>query len=537
MESKDRSGIRKKRVFICIGIVIGVLLYMLFLIVLNSHISITSDQANHLLQADDILSGNFFMRDWILTGITFFTTDLLYYEVGRILCGISPEAVYVAVGAMAASTLIAAYLASVAGEKKYLKLKTFLFAMLMLIPCRNALGALRIHTGAVFYSIVSFLLVYKTLGSNTETNDVHTKKRKILVMSLLFIVSLFGAIGDFLFVVEGAIPICLVCFFWLLSTDKSSDKKMPCMLIGIIILAVVCAALWEKVFFAIGGADKNSYMEEILFIDLTKWGDKFSSMAKQIMDMCMGAFYKGEVANFWNLIKSINFLGILVSAVFVIKYLWQLIRQKIRELDLISVLMSLSIIVALAASLLTDRSAAVYITIVPIAFGVVLLRNIESLINSVNNKRLFIAVIALLAFLSFAGKIKEISSYIKNELHTSEYALVEVLEEQGLKNGYGSFWDASIITILSQNHTTVRHIRYEENVVAMWKWFAKREWYQQDAEFIVINKSSEDTDFLQIAEANMLNVFGEPSKRIEIDKYLVLVYDYDLSQKLGDLPK
>ncbi len=534
MEPKEKNRCGRKRMFICIGIFISILLYTLFLTVLNSHISITSDQANHLLQADDILSGNFFMRDWILTGISFFTTDLLYYELGRILCGISPEAVYLAVGAMAASVLIAAYLAVVAGERGHLKLKTFLFAMLMLIPCKGALGALRIHTGAAFYSIVSFLLVYKMLGNITY--DKWTKNRKILFMSLLFIVSSFGAIGDFLFVVEGAIPICLVCLFWLLSADKSQDKKTAYKIIGITILAVVCAILWEKLFFAIGGADKNSYMEDILFIDLTEWRDKFVTIIKWIMDMSMGAFYKEKVSNIWNLLKSINFFGILVSVVFVIKYLWLLIKQKIRELDLISVLMSCSIIMSVAASLFTDKAAAVYINIVPIAFGVILLRNIDFLLN-VNNKGLCIAVISLLAILSFVGKIKEISSYVKDEMYTSQYELVEVLEEQGLKNGYASFWDASIMTVLSKNHATVRHIRCVEDKVGMWKWFAKKEWYQQNADFIVINKSSEESDFLRISEVNMLNVFGEPVERIEIDKYIVLVYDHDLSQMLSEIPK
>lgn len=100
-----RKPIVRKFVFIFAAI-----FYIFCIIGLCSHIDVDSDRANHLLQAEDILSGNFFMSDWVLTGITFFTTDLIYYEIGKIFCGVTPEAIYVTGGLMVSSALIAGFL-------------------------------------------------------------------------------------------------------------------------------------------------------------------------------------------------------------------------------------------------------------------------------------------------------------------------------------------------------------------------------------------------------------------------------------------
>ena len=99
------------------------LLYAVFVIWLFRFSGIDSDQANHLLQADDILSGNFFLKDWNLTGVTFFTTDLLYFEIARLIFGVRYRAIYVANGLKFLSIAAAAYYAVMKGCCRDWKLK------------------------------------------------------------------------------------------------------------------------------------------------------------------------------------------------------------------------------------------------------------------------------------------------------------------------------------------------------------------------------------------------------------------------------
>ena len=55
--------------------------YFLYLCCAARSLPINSDIANHMLQAQDFLSGNFLMKGWIFTGVTFLTTDLFVYEI------------------------------------------------------------------------------------------------------------------------------------------------------------------------------------------------------------------------------------------------------------------------------------------------------------------------------------------------------------------------------------------------------------------------------------------------------------------------
>lgn len=411
-----RKPIVRKFVFIFAAI-----FYIFCIIGLCSHIDVDSDRANHLLQAEDILSGNFFMSDWVLTGITFFTTDLIYYEIGKIFCGVTPEAIYVTGGLMVSSALIAGFFASMAGEKKNFKLKLFLFISLAAIPCHDYIFSFRVHTGAVFLCIISFLLVYGLFSKDSD------EKKKRVYISLLFLCFLFGTIGDLLFVMEGIIPIIMICFFKLLDADEAEDKKQYIQIVGIAILAIICAFLWEKIFFGVGGADKNSFMEDFLFFKPKKWVDRFLSFMTGSMILSMGDFGGDKVADFWNLLKGINFLIMLISFAFVIKNLYGLVKQKIKVLDMMSALLSCSVFMAFLSYLLTTKSEERYITIVPLACGIIFIRNIDSIIN-VKNKQFCIGFIVILSLLSFVGKTREIGQYIQYVPNADKRELVVFLE-------------------------------------------------------------------------------------------------------------
>ncbi len=521
----NKSIIRK------ILFLVASVIYIFGIISLCSRIDLDADKANHLLQAEDILSGNFFMSDWELTGVTFFTTDLIYYEIGKIFCGVTPKAIYVAVGLMIASVLIACYFACMIGEEKSLRLKRFLFIALMLIPCRQYIFYFRVHTGAIFLCIIAFLLVYSILKKE------ELSKRKIYYI-LLFIVFSFGTIGDMLFVLEGIIPIILVCFFKLLDIDDKEEKKTLYKLIIIAVFAVICAILWDKMFFYIGGANKNNFVEIMKFSKLNEWFSRFQSFLSGIMTLCMGNFWGKQVANIWILIRGINFLIMLIAFILIITNLCRLIKQKIEMLDIMSVLLSCSALMSFLAYILTGMSEVRYITIIPIAGGIVLIRNIDSVIN-VKNKQICVGLIVILSFLSFIGKIKEISGDMQHTQESDKYELIGFLEEHGLENGYGSFWNASDLTVISENHIKVRHIKADDNnEMQMYKWFAKNEWYSEEAEFVIVDNSKQDGgegDDFGVSEVNVKNFFGDPFERYEVGNYIVLVYDSDLSQML--LPK
>lgn len=83
-----------------LGIVIGLAVYLGYCIKIFQLMQMDSDYSNLILEASDILHGNFFMNGWTQTGISFFTTDMLYYLIAVAFIGICQESYWIASGIM-----------------------------------------------------------------------------------------------------------------------------------------------------------------------------------------------------------------------------------------------------------------------------------------------------------------------------------------------------------------------------------------------------------------------------------------------------
>ena len=90
------------------------LLVFCHIYIIQSHMYIESDLSNMVLEADDFLKGNFLLRgwnnEWFSTGITYLTTDLLYFLFSVGLFGISKTSVYLGCSLYAFMTFITAFL-------------------------------------------------------------------------------------------------------------------------------------------------------------------------------------------------------------------------------------------------------------------------------------------------------------------------------------------------------------------------------------------------------------------------------------------
>lgn len=68
------------------------LLFICWFIILMkafSRLGLNSDMAGMVIEANEIISGNFFLNGRYLTGLTFFPTDLLFFVISSLLFGLS----------------------------------------------------------------------------------------------------------------------------------------------------------------------------------------------------------------------------------------------------------------------------------------------------------------------------------------------------------------------------------------------------------------------------------------------------------------
>lgn len=505
-------------------------LYCVLISLACKNVGLDSDKANHLLQAKDIVEGNVFLKDWFLTGVTFLTTDLPYYILGYLLCGVSFRGVYVSAGLMIAAALIAGYVCSFVCTDRN-KEKKIMYLLLVGIPSINLVYHFRVHTGAVTVILLCFLLFHCLI------NDVISEKHIWLLGFLMFV----GVFGDLLVAIECCLPIVLYSLYFIAITDKEHHAK----LIKHILISVLSAAfaiVAQKLYIIIGGSNLNSYlMSRSYFTDISLWPDKINEFIHSVL-LIAGADFTGHPINdIAYTVRVCNFIVLVIAIIIAAVLIVKMFRKE--KIDCLSFVMILAIFFSASAYIFTDLAEPRYITVIPLCIFIVFIRNIEFVFAYFSNKRLVSSVLLLSAAVSAVSNCsgyitRNYDDYYKVQNYSqypldSYYDLIAFLKDHNLKNGYASFWNSSIITVLSGEEVTIRHIDRLDNMFIVNRWFCKSNWYQEETDFLLINTNDEGDNTFNNGVDSAIQFFGEPIEQYVLNGYIILVYDYDLSTALG----
>jgi len=511
--------------------VVAMVIYSWIMIYLCSSIPLDSDRANHLLQAQDIAAGNLFLNGWNLTGVTFLTTDLLYYLVAYFLCGLSPKAIAVLGGLMIASATIVSFFLALQGQKDKL-FKSLVTGLLLLVPCWDLLHHFRVHGGAVCFTLVSFAICFTLVSSKGKE-----KKGNRSILIGLFICLVLGAIGDMLFVIEAVVPIILLSGLVLLFEDMKEEKVKCIQLIAVSLGAVLISQIWDLFYFHVGSANKNSYIFQMNFAEVGDWTTKISSFIKDLLSLTNADFAGNKIGDIWNLLKIVNFFILIVSVFIGIHSITVFFKRQIEKVDYLSILLVFSIGMSFFAYLFTNMSEPRYISIIPLAATIVVVRNLDNIIETIKGVKLFKILVLLLGVAASLCKVQDLSLYTYPASNEREKELISYLNARGLNYGYASFWNASKYTVASDNEIKIRHILYNGNSFEMFNWFNKNEWYEENTNYILIDNSQGDNgvnDSYGVSVENATYYFGVPVEMVEYAGYIIMIYDYPLSMMLDN---
>lgn len=102
--------------------------------------------------------------------------------------------------------------------------------------------------------------------------------------------------------------------------------------------------------------------------------------------------------------------------------------------------------------------------------------------------------------------------------------LISVLDENNLHYGYGTFWNANSITLLSDNDIKVRCIAVDDEGARPRMYQTNINWYKGDLyeEYFILLGSEEYFKY------RYSSGYAEPVKEIKHDDYYILVYDYNI---------
>lgn len=504
--------ITRKMIYTLIFSITVILLYFSFAVWRCSYIAINSDFANFVLEGKDIISGNFFRNDWNLTGISFITTDLFYYCLGTALFGVSNRAYIFASALMQLALVLGSFLLVKDRMKDDLAQKTGIFFAFVMMPCLAAVYLLRSHTG-VF--VICFLAIF--FYSKINENMICRRKVSFFYVMLL----IFGILGDQIILI--IVPAAIVIWSFVLWIQKKNSAKEFIYDLGINGLGVAIGMLLDKLYFFIGGANKNGFLEGQRFISWEDVGEKIVLYIRSLFMLADAMFETEVLVQIRTIFYAVNAFAVILFIVIVLTHIIRSIEGK--SYDFITTIFGIGFLLMSALFIITtisvDIGSARYLCYFPAMMGIVFVRNLSFLPSK--NVRMK-GVITILVVIVLFGKVLNLKTDQKG-IDYEHIELAQVLEENQLKNGYASFWNASSTTVLSNEEVNVRAILGQPGRMQMMNWFCKNSWYLEPANFVV----TEENDMYGVTEENIIQILGIPNKQIDCGKFQILVYDFDIT--------
>jgi hypothetical protein len=180
----------------------AVLLFLCYLRISGTQ-PVSSDGASNALQAWDMLHGNWLLRGWTLSDVSFYTTELPEYVLVEAFRGLGPADVHVA-AALTYTLLVAGagLLAKGSATGREGLLRVLIAAGIMIAPQVGPGVFLLLqspdHTGTGVPLLAIFLLLDRT-------------PRRWWVPVLVFLLLAWTEVGDRLAITVGAAPIAVAC--------------------------------------------------------------------------------------------------------------------------------------------------------------------------------------------------------------------------------------------------------------------------------------------------------------------------------------
>ncbi len=146
----------------CAWLLAGLVLFSCYLRVSRT-VPVNSDGASNVLQAWDMLHGNPLLRGWVLSDVSFYTTELPQYMLIELARGLTPDVVHIAAAiTYTLLVLLVARLAKGAASGTLGLMRAGLAAGIMIAPPQSSAHVLLLnpdHVGSVVPVLVILLLL------------------------------------------------------------------------------------------------------------------------------------------------------------------------------------------------------------------------------------------------------------------------------------------------------------------------------------------------------------------------------------------
>ena len=524
MKPKELSSNRKTIITIFITLIFS--FYGVYLFFAFAQIPMDSDFASLVLEAQDILDGNLFLKDWNLTGVTFLFSEIPFYLLGTAIFGVSTKAYLAASSAMLFFLFLLGYLLLENRKKPLTLLLYFGFAA---FPSAFLLYSARAHV-AIFGLCFAAILCLKKL-----TDKQRSFSKPGLLYTLYFLIIALGTASDTFILPVLAIPVILYCLRMLFSNKIQSVSRMWWIL-GLTLAGILAGKLIETGYIAIGHAALNSRTASVSFTPFNEIPETILLFFELLLRLFNGSPDGLQVFSLDTIAAGLHIQVMIWGIGMVIRSMKKFIKGD--QEDPVSILLSLGIlclsVFLIVVPFLGGDSTGRYMSYFPVAFAVLIIRQLQEekiLSRRFYQEKIPIAIpVAILACLLIISSVRPISF---SRVPTPQDRLATFLKDNNLTEGYADFWNANHVVVASENTVHPRAIHFDpvDGVEAArpYDWFNKNQWYPNpEANFIV----TASDPYGSVNEDNILKYFGTPLEKIHFVPYNIYVYPKGISENL-----
>ncbi|MCI9073059.1 MAG: hypothetical protein HFH80_09740 [Lachnospiraceae bacterium] len=409
------------------------------------------------------------------------------------------------------------------GKKaRYVTLPVFAYTM----GCINdeAVLIFRAHMDIIILAYIALICL-----EYLEQPDLNKWRRPVYV--IFFFALVFGRLAiDYLFLIIAIVPIILIeSFRYFHSRQKTS-------LWIVILTASAClfAGIAEKakeLIITVMSRPAGEHTNTVIFGNFETMEHNFRNLVYSLLHMFDSYFLNENMLQVKTFFWFLNGCVLLLGLYLVIQSLCNFYKYILYKTacDYISAILSVGITGIILSFLLTQVATdyTCWRYAISVFSGMVLLivRKLYYLDFQLFHNRASMNIISLILILflpfNFHG--------IPGEKATDERDRLAIfLESQNLISGFCDLWHASYLDAASRGTLHLIPLNYGNN--GYYQWGTRFEnWHSDQFNFII-----EDTTMpiRQFTNENIVREFGNPVSSLVYDKYIIYIYDYDLSTRI-----
>ena len=490
--------------------------------------SLSSDGSSNVLQAWDMLHGNLLLRNWWVSDVSFYTTELPQYMLIEALIGLGPWVVHAA-AAMTYTLLVllAALLAKGRSQGAAGWARALLAAGLMLSPQLGATSILLLspdHTGTAVPVLVIWLLI----------DRARPRWYVPVLVCLLFTLTM---VADSIVLLTGIVPLVLVgagrALAGLIGRGKRSTARWyELSLAGAAAVAGVAGSFGPRVMAALGGyrqspvgADMDlSQLQHGSWITLQAFLELFGA---NVFDT---SFFGGRPA-LEVVLVAVHLAGVILAV-------WALgvgLARIFRPGELIVPVFAAAVVANVGAymisthaqDLLGAREMAAVLPLGAVLAGRVLGDRIAAWIRAARDWSVPVLSVLAVGYLAALG-----FGAAQASVPAQSQPLASWLEAHGLTRGLASYWQANSTTVASSGQVVVSAVLPDvRDHLVPYLWESDLASYDPGryyANFVVADGPSAWPGMQLSAQLT----FGRPARSYQFDGYTILVWHTNVLAQL-----